>query len=43
MGQNEKEMCTQLFRNLLINAVYQDEIFKDTIKSLALLYEVVLE
>lgn len=43
MKQNEKEMCTQLFRDLFKNAEYQNEVFKDTIKKLALHYEVVLE
>lgn len=43
MKQNEKEMCTQLFRDLFKNAEYQNEAFKDTIKKLALYYEVVLE
>ncbi|PBC29939.1 Coiled-coil domain-containing protein [Apis cerana cerana] len=43
MKQNEKEMCTQLFRDLFKNAEYQNEAFKDTIKKLALYYEVNIE
>lgn len=43
MKQNEKEMCKQLFHDLLKNGEYQNEKFKDTIKKLALHYEVTLE
>lgn len=43
MKQNEKEMCAQLFHDLFKNGEYQNEEFKDTIKKLALHYEVVLE
>ncbi|XP_012341177.2 coiled-coil domain-containing protein 103 [Apis florea] len=43
MKQNEKEMCKQLFHDLLKNGEYQNETFKDTIKKLALHYEVTLE
>lgn len=43
MKQDEKEICTQLFRNLRASAASQNEIIKNTIESLALLYEVVLD
>ena len=43
MKQDEKETCAQLFRNLHDSAWCQNETFKNTIESLALLYEVVLE
>ncbi|KAF3427514.1 hypothetical protein E2986_09553 [Frieseomelitta varia] len=42
MKQDEKGICTQLFRNLA-SAACQNETIKNTIESLALLYEVVLE
>ncbi|XP_017757140.1 PREDICTED: coiled-coil domain-containing protein 103 [Eufriesea mexicana] len=43
MTQTEKEMSTRLFRNLLISVEYQNEALKDTIKTLALLYNIVIE
>ncbi|CAK9830451.1 Coiled-coil domain-containing protein 103 [Anthophora retusa] len=43
MKENEREICRRLFRELLINVNYQNEISKDTIKVLALNYKVKFE
>ena len=43
MGKDEREMCSRLFNEILINVDYKDEFLRDAIKKLGLIYEVTFE
>ncbi|XP_034187645.1 dynein axonemal assembly factor 19 [Osmia lignaria lignaria] len=43
MGKDEREMCLRLFNKILINVDYKDEVLRDAIKKLGLIYEVTFE